>query len=174
MGVHSDRHAVRPPGRGRVGFRGVTTIPNTSGAALPCDVPRVIVDACLQRPEDLPRLKDLILHRLQAPEEIVYDCLLAITEAVANALIHGRRNGVAYCRLTVCRTPDQVRILVEDRGNGFNWGSLPRTMPPPDAPHGRGVHLIRALTDSVAIRSTPEGTRVAMIKRLLPPDDQRS
>lgn len=128
----------------------------------------IIVDACLSDTKDLPPIKSLIINRLQAPEQVVYDCLGAISEAVANALTHGRRDGVAYCRLAVRRAPGQVHILVEDRGNGFNWERLPRSMPEPDEEHGRGVHLIRELTDMLAISSTPEGTRVEMVKRVPP------
>ena len=126
----------------------------------------VVGEAHLERIEDLPRARALISPELGIPEDTLNDCLTALTEAVANALTHGRRNGSPFCRVLVEVEAGEVRITVEDRGSGFHWGGLGLDMPPWDAVHGRGVPLIRSLMDSVAIRSTSDGTRIHMRKRV--------
>lgn len=110
----------------------------------------------------------LITEELGLSEDEVYDCRLAITEAVANAFTHGQRKGKGsrFCRVVVHREDGLVRIAVEDHGTGFRWQGLQARMPTVDQEHGRGVHLIRLLMDGVSIQSTPNGTAVEMVKRI--------
>lgn len=131
-------------------------------------IPRhvVIGDECLEHLQEIPRAKGLITPELGLSEDAVFECRLAIAEAVSNAFAHGQRDGVPYCRVHVQREPRLLRITVEDRGPGFRWAGLPARMPSPDEDHGRGVHLIRILMDGVSIVSTPAGTRIEMVKRL--------
>lgn len=127
----------------------------------------VVGEVCLECIDDLHRAKALVTPALGLSEEAVNECLTALSEAVANALTHGRHGRSSYCRVTVDACPDWVRIIVEDRGSGFDWSGLEPRMPSWEKEHGRGVHLIREMMDSVSIRSTPGGTRVDMAKRTL-------
>jgi len=84
------------------------------------------------------------------------DLVLALDEVIANAQEHGR-------------APIEVeawvdgRLVVEvtDVGGGFDrarvWSTHP---PPPLGRRGRGLWIIRQLTDLVMIRSGEEGTTV--------------
>ncbi len=130
--------------------------------------PILVGEACLEEIQDLGRAKELISTDLGLSGDAVFECRVALAEAVSNALIHGRRDGVSYCRVRVLRQNGAVHIAVEDRGEGFRWRGLQAHMPPPEQQHGRGVHLIRSLMDAVAIHSTKDGTRVEMTRFLEP------
>jgi anti-sigma regulatory factor (Ser/Thr protein kinase) len=128
----------------------------------------VVGKVYLESIEDLHRAKALVSPALGLSEMAVRECLTALSEAVANALTHGRRGCPPYCRVTVQAHSQWVHITVEDHGAGFDWAGLEREMPSWDKEHGRGVHLIRELMDRVTICSTPHGTRVEMSKRITP------
>lgn len=128
----------------------------------------VVGKVYLESIEELHRAKALVSPALGLSEIAIRECLIALSEAVANALTHGRRGCPPYCRVTVRAHPKYVHITVEDHGEGFDWAGLEPEMPSWEKEHGRGVHLIRELMDRVTICSTPHGTRVEMSKRITP------
>ena len=93
--------------------------------------------------------------------DISYDLSLALTEACANAVEHGRveSSGLpdAYC-VTAYLDGDTCRIEVADSGPGFC--SAPPPTPPPsvsvDAETGRGLMLIETLADHVRVGNRPD------------------
>ncbi len=81
-----------------------------------------------------------------------YDTLLAVREALSNALLHGNATGeAAVISLWARRTPGQgLRISVLDEGLGFDLS----THQPPDteqSERGRGIPLIRHFTQEVSM-----------------------
>jgi anti-sigma regulatory factor (Ser/Thr protein kinase) len=84
------------------------------------------------------------------------DAALALDEVVANAQEHGRPP------ITVNAWADgRLVIEVGDSGAGFDYGSVCRTHPPaPFGSRGRGLWIVRQLTDLVSIRSSSAGTTV--------------
>ncbi|NLU76261.1 ATP-binding protein [Streptomyces sp. HNM0575] len=86
--------------------------------------------------------------------EVSYELSLALSEACANAVEHGRgEHSDAYC-VTAYLDGDKCRIEVSDSGPGFRTTALPRTMPV-DAETGRGLFLIESLADHVRVRNRP-------------------
>lgn len=94
------------------------------------------------------------------------DLLTAADEAAANAIRHGspKEGPNARLRITCQYTAQWLEIRIRDFGRGFAVPEVP-TMPAPDAMGGRGLPLMVALADSVAIASSPEGTTVTLVKR---------
>ena len=86
---------------------------------------------------------------------------IAITEALANAVIHGNRNQPSrkvYVRWT--GEPDgALSIMVRDEGNGFNPGAI-ATPKDIDEDRNRGIRLMRSYMDDVQFRNN--GTEVYM------------
>lgn len=80
------------------------------------------------------------------------DILIAITEAVNNAIIHGNQlDEKKYVRLhTICENKT-ICFKVSDEGQGFN----PNAIPDPTLPEniekcgGRGVFLMQRLSDKL-------------------------
>lgn len=107
------------------------------------------------------------VHRLGTRR--LHDLLVALTEAVNNAMIHG--NHLEYekeVRIDIRTTPTEVLVAVRDQGSGFD----PEAVPDPRSPErllaegGRGVFLIRHLADNAEFHPTPAGTTVVLTYRL--------
>ncbi len=125
-----------------------------SRAEVLVDVRRMVEDAASQTSLDRGAIDDL---------------LTAVDEAAANAIRHGSPVAGSDARLRVIcfRSPDSLGVKIRDFGKGFAVPQTP-TMPSPDAMGGRGLPLMVALADSVAIASTLKGTTVTLIKGKLP------
>jgi len=95
------------------------------------------------------------------------DIELALSEALANAVVHGcqcdPKKTVECC--VVCDDKRGVVIVVRDPGTGFDPASVPV---PTEAEnihrhHGRGVYLMNHLMDEVQFHKN--GTEIHMTKR---------
>lgn len=94
----------------------------------------------------------------------VFDLTLAVGEALGNAVDHAGERGVL---VTAAAYGDRIVVDVADCGCGFSLG--PDEEPPEaasDAERGRGIRLMRMLTDSVSIspKSTGEGSVTHLVK----------
>jgi serine/threonine-protein kinase RsbW len=99
-------------------------------------------------------------------EHDIFSVHLALEEALVNAIEHGNHLDPRKQVRVVCRiSPDLVRIVVSDEGEGFD----PSHMPDPtddqhrECPHGRGVLLMRSFMDRVIYGK--RGNRVLLEKR---------
>jgi anti-sigma regulatory factor (Ser/Thr protein kinase) len=96
------------------------------------------------------------LQSAEVPDEQVADIVLSINEACANSIEHGYRQ----------RKPGKVRIDAENDGarvhlkvtDGGSW--KPASTEP--GVRGRGLLLIRAVSDWLEMDCTPSGTTVDM------------
>ncbi len=86
-------------------------------------------------------------------EDYYGNILVAITEAVNNAIYHGNEaNPGKWIDIFFKSTPDHVSFIIKDEGPGFNFTNLPDPTNPDniDKPNGRGVFLMRNLADKVS------------------------
>lgn len=95
------------------------------------------------------------------------DIELALTEALANAVIHGAKEDpakVVEC-IVACDEERGMLIMVRDPGNGFDPKSIPNCSMGENvfSGHGRGIFLINQLMDEVGFHKG--GTEIHMIKR---------
>lgn len=94
-----------------------------------------------------------------------YNLLVAVTEAVNNAIIHGNKtNPNKQVTLSVAKNSDDIIISVLDEGPGFNPDSVRDPRDPENLLRdgGRGVFLIQSLAKSVEYMNTPSGALVVM------------
>ncbi len=99
----------------------------------------------------------------------LYRILVAVTEAVNNAILHGNGSDpTKEVRVCLQTTPRLVTIRVDDEGPGFNVSSLPNPLEEANLlkEHGRGVFLIRSLMDDVRFKKLKKGSAVVMKVRL--------
>lgn len=84
------------------------------------------------------------------PEELLFACELALTEACNNAVHHAGDRGRALPAIAeVTLTNSHVDMAVTDHTDGFEWpGRL--TLPDPEIPKGRGLFLIQSIMDEVS------------------------
>ena len=92
---------------------------------------------------------------------------LALTEALANAVVHGAKGDpkkIVECDVA-CDEARGMLIVVRDPGPGFNPGAIPSPVVGENiySNHGRGIFLINQLMDEVQFRKN--GTEIHMVKR---------
>ena len=105
------------------------------------------------RPENIAiieRLIDEIRDNQAFDEECYGDVLIAMTEAVNNAIVHG--NKLSEDKMVVVEYEIQERNLlfkITDQGAGFDFENVPDPTSPEniEKPNGRGVFLMRSLAD---------------------------
>ncbi|MBF6170455.1 SpoIIE family protein phosphatase [Nocardia blacklockiae] len=121
---------------------------------------RVDVPAEASRLAALRRELAAWLSAAAVPQELAADLVAAANEACSNSIEHaylgsapGRMELTADCKL------DRVTIDVTDTGV---W----RPLPADPGPRGRGIAMMRALTDELVIDDTGDGTHVRMIVTL--------
>ncbi len=106
------------------------------------------------------------LTQLEVPEQKRFEIVLAVQEALTNAVVHGCANDSSKnvtCRLQ-CAKEGRIEIIVTDPGPGFDPDSIaaPTDGDRLHADHGRGVYLIRQLMDEV--RFERAGSEIRMWK----------
>jgi serine/threonine-protein kinase RsbW len=131
---------------------------------------RVLLSLRLSRdPATVTLARDLtggVLRGLGVAATSVDDVRLVISEACTNAVKYVATADDYQVRMAV----DDRRCTIEvlDSGQGFDLRTVSDEMPAPDAPSGRGVALMRYLTDELDVRSDPaHGTSVRMAIELL-------
>ncbi len=85
-------------------------------------------------------------------EDIYGNIMIAVTEAVNNAIKHGNQNNSAKnVSLSLSLNEGLLKFVVEDEGSGFDFHKLPDPTAPENIakPGGRGIFLMKHLSDEV-------------------------
>lgn len=103
-------------------------------------------------------------------QEQAYWPILAVREAVMNAVLHGNEEEPARkVRVEYHVSEQSIEVRVSDQGAGFDPGALRDPLSDENllAEGGRGVYLMRQFMDEVNF-SFPDagGTCISMVKRL--------
>lgn len=107
-----------------------------------------------------------LLSGANVPEETIFDVKLALQEAVVNALEHGNKYDERKRICVSCAVNHEViTVVVRDEGEGFDPAQVPDPTRPENVlkEHGRGIFLIRNLSDKV--RFNRKGNEVTIVKR---------
>jgi serine/threonine-protein kinase RsbW len=119
------------------------------------------------------KLIDEACARHNVHESRYGNILIALTEAVNNAIHHGNRlDPTRTVTLGYEAREDSLVFVVQDQGPGFDFQHLPDPTDPQnlEKPHGRGVFLMRALADEVEF--SDNGATVTMEFKLAPVEDR--
>jgi serine/threonine-protein kinase RsbW len=103
------------------------------------------------------RFIDEVCDTYKVGEENYGNILIALTEAVNNAISHGnRRDPSKTVHLTFKPSAEELVFIIEDEGPGFDYDNLPDPTAPEniEQPNGRGVYLMRHLADEVEFDET--------------------
>src|SRR5688572_3549053 len=96
-------------------------------------------------------------------EDVYGNMLIAVTEAVNNAIHHGNKdNPEKTVRIGFESINNKLIFSVIDEGNGFDYIGLPDPTDPAniDKPSGRGVFLMKHLADSIEFETN--GSKVLL------------
>ena len=114
----------------------------------------------------LPDLRRSVAQTLgDLSQEVVADVLLALDEAVSNAIRHGSRGGEQVL-VTVESDDEWVEMTVRDGGPTPRLPHLPAEPPPVLQTGARGLWLILQLVDEVRLQRIEDGTRLTMRRRV--------
>ncbi len=95
---------------------------------------------------------DDVCEQYKFGEEHYGNILIALTEAVNNAITHGNKlDPSKKVNLNMERTPKEVVFIISDEGVGFDYESIPDPTLPENIEkiRGRGIFLMKALSDHV-------------------------
>ena len=100
----------------------------------------------------IEKVIDDLKNEFEIHEDSYGNILVAVTEAVNNAIIHG--NGLdpeKQVKVSYEVEGDRIMFTISDEGKGFDYYNLPDPTAPEnlEKPTGRGVFLMKHLADQV-------------------------
>jgi serine/threonine-protein kinase RsbW len=106
-----------------------------------------------------------INKEFNADEMKYVNFLIAVTEAVVNAVVHGNKNNPSK-KVDVNISYDEINLCarVKDEGEGFDINKVPDPTTDENLfkESGRGIFLIKSLVDKVEVTSDKTGTLIVM------------
>lgn len=114
----------------------------------------------------IPQLLEAVRDRCALDDGQFFNLVIALTEAVNNAIVHGNRSNPSLTvRYSVTCREDGVHCVVEDQGEGFSIDDVADPTDPINILNdgGRGIFLIRALMRDVRVDRFAGGARVAFV-----------
>jgi serine/threonine-protein kinase RsbW len=154
-------------------------MPLTASTSLtPGEDPRVVLDIS-SAVEDL-KLVDEASERFARiaglDEDAVHAFVIAVREAAANAIKHGnagdrgKRVQIEFDIANENGRQSCVCVRVRDEGAGFDLSCVPDPLAPSNvsATSGRGIFLMRAFMDEVAVLQAPSGGTEIVMRKVVP------
>jgi serine/threonine-protein kinase RsbW len=91
-------------------------------------------------------------ENFEIDDDIYGNIMISVTECISNAIIHGNRHDKSkLVHLELLMEDELLRFVIEDEGPGFDINELKDPTEPEniEKPGGRGIFLIKHLTDEV-------------------------
>lgn len=91
-------------------------------------------------------------ERFDLDEDLYGNIMIAVTEAVNNAIKHGNSgNSSKNVFLSLTLNDNLLKFIIKDEGSGFDHNNLPDPTAPEnlEKPGGRGIFLMKHLSDEV-------------------------
>jgi|SRR6056300_665976 serine/threonine-protein kinase RsbW len=98
-------------------------------------------------------LIDEVCSSYELNEDHYGNILIAVTEAVNNAIVHGNLNDEdKKVTIEANKQDKEVVFIISDEGKGFDYTNLPDPTAPEniEKPDGRGIFLMKNLSDEVS------------------------
>ena len=96
-------------------------------------------------------------ERFHLDDDIYGNIMIAVTEAVNNAIKHGNSNDKSKnVSLSLSLDDSLIKFVVKDEGKGFDYQNLPDPTSPEniEKPGGRGIFLMKHLSDEVDFKDS--------------------
>ena len=120
-------------------------------------VVEVVLPSDYQSLIDVEKIVGNVCDDFGVPEDAFGNVLIAVSEAVNNAIQHGNKNNPdAKVEIKVANQNETFCIQVKDEGQGFSYEDLPDPTAPENLlkDSGRGVFLMKNLADEVEFLNT--------------------
>ena len=122
----------------------------------PVESLRIEVPAAAERLAEIRRRLAVWLEPIGVSDTGIADIVLVVNEACTNCIEHAYR-GIDPGLIRVEANHDGGQIVVDIADHGV-W----QTPPSQPSTRGRGLPIMRAVSDGVDVKSSPEGTTVRM------------
>ena len=117
----------------------------------------------------IPAIDEFVLSKinlLNLDEDTLSDLSLSVSEAIANAMVHGNKldpNKNVIVSINI--SDDELMVSIKDEGEGFDPDSVPDPTKPENIMRdsGRGIHIMRSFIDEVVYDFAHEGTELKLI-----------
>jgi serine/threonine-protein kinase RsbW len=129
---------------------------------------------CIEISSERNRIKEVEALMLEANREFGLTdeqygkTMIAVTELVMNAIVHGNKEDVSkkVC-VTIRYDNTEMKVVIEDEGGGFNISDLPD---PTEIErlldkHGRGVYIAKAMVDKLDYKHNSKGNEFTLLIR---------
>lgn len=94
-------------------------------------------------------------ERFELDDDIYGNIMIAVTEAVNNAIKHGNANDRSKnVQLSLSLKDSLIKFVIKDEGHGFDYQNLPDPTAPENIEKigGRGIFLMKHLSDQVEFK----------------------
>ena len=105
-----------------------------------------------------------LLHQSGLNDKALGEVVLAVDEALTNAIRHSYEGKEGKIEFLYADFPDRIQITIEDVGKKFDPSTLPAPELPPQKAGGLGVYLIKQLMDKVEYDKDFKGNRHILTK----------
>ena len=104
--------------------------------------------------------------RFKIQNGIYYNILIAITEAINNAINHGNQlDKNKQIHFEIFSNIKNIKIIIIDEGEGFNPNAIEDCTKEENLlkESGRGIYIMKSLADEFSITPSANGTKFQMI-----------
>ena len=126
-------------------------------------IERLVIPSDLSNVSLVESLIDKVCTDLTINEDLYGNVLIAVTEAVNNAIIHGNAFNIDKSVIVeVIQDDESFTFRITDEGQGFDYLNLPDPTAPEniEKENGRGIFLIQNLSESLGFE---DNGKVAVI-----------
>jgi len=121
--------------------------------------------SCSESLSTLEMFVDEICEAYYITNSYYGNILMAVLEAVKNAIQHGNKNNPdKEVKVSFKSVPNGLCFKIKDQGNGFNFLDVPNPLEVADGQlekTGKGIFLIRSLADQVSYN--PKGNVIEIV-----------
>lgn len=113
---------------------------------------KISIPSLIENVKVIESFIDNAKEKFEINDDIYGNIMISVTECISNAIIHGNKsNKEKLVHLELTMEEDQLKFIIEDEGDGFDLQELQDPTAPEnlEKPGGRGIFLIRHLSDEV-------------------------
>ena len=107
---------------------------------------------------------DNVKEKYSLNDDIYGNIMIAVTESVNNAIVHGnKQDNKKNVSLKLALEATIIKFTIQDEGSGFDYQNLADPTLPEnlDKPGGRGIFLMKNLSDEVTFRDEGATTELS-------------
>ncbi len=116
--------------------------------------------------DEIEKLLISINREFKLPEEKFNNLMIAVTEILLNAIVHGNKlNEEKMVTICIDYDDDEIKVKICDEGNGFDYSDIPDPTSEENLfkASGRGMYIVRALVKDFKYEKTDKGLEITLI-----------